>query len=209
MGLLRFHSFHDPVQHGHPTRAQMAILQHDPRTSPHPFVDHSLRAGALALPERNTLNVLGSLRGELIQGLERIGTRRQHKDQRGSARRIRVGPRQIKRRRRNKFLPELLRHVVMHRRDQPVGPEAPQYKQALKGRQGNDHLGPLFRVGQDGHGGGGVVGRPPPGQLVLDRLVDPGEGTTDQGQAEQLRPSLWLNPISGLGGGVFHGHSSG
>mmetsp|Transcript_68298 Transcript_68298/g.181900 ORF Transcript_68298/g.181900 Transcript_68298/m.181900 type:complete len:211 (+) Transcript_68298:1668-2300(+) len=209
MGLLRLHGFNDAVQHWHPACAQVAILEHDPRACPHPFVDHRFRPRALPLAQRDALDVLCSLRREFVQRLEGVRTRRQHEDQRRRARRIRVRPRQIKRRRRHKLLPQLLRHIIVHRRDQPVRPQAPQHQQALERRQGGDHLGALVRVRQHRHGGRGVVGRPPPGELVLDFFVDPGKGAADQGEAEQLRPRLRLDPVRGLGRGVLHGHSAG
>eukprot|EP00964_Phaeocystis_antarctica_P055484 scaffold32640_cov63-Phaeocystis_antarctica.AAC.2 len=150
----------DLLERGHPGRVEVAVLQHDPAA----LLDGLLR--------------------------HRVLPRREHEDHRRDGRRVLVAALEVKRRRLDVGLAEVLRDKGHHHRRHLVGPQAAQHTHALEGAE----LLPL--AGQRHRLRLGVLVDVVPALCVL---LEVGRGERLEAglraEADHLRPARLLEPV--------------
>mmetsp|Transcript_46018 Transcript_46018/g.147044 ORF Transcript_46018/g.147044 Transcript_46018/m.147044 type:complete len:435 (-) Transcript_46018:172-1476(-) len=107
---------HDLLQRLEPAREQVAVLQHHPLPARGARLQHLLRLGAHALPERHVLELRPRLEAHLLPQLEeverRVRARGEHEDHGRHRRRLPEDARVVDHGRHHVLLPHLGNHVV-------------------------------------------------------------------------------------------------
>ena len=119
------HGFANLLERSHPRDGQMAVLKQDPLSTYNTSLNLGFGLHTLTLTKGDLLDLFFLALSELLKGIQRIGTRREHKDKWEDGLRVLEDTWQVRLWRLDEVLTDLVAYEIGNGHHKSIGSDAP------------------------------------------------------------------------------------